>query len=150
MMKQTTFAALAAILLAGPLRAAEKDSGFMSFFKNLKANLEKSAVSAERKKGRGGSVAAVRGAGQTSSLADPNETVLRGDRASQQAKKAAVEDAEIEKAVDLILAGKTDDGIKALEAFKAKHPKSKNIAKVNEAIAQAKAASQPAAEPAKQ
>jgi hypothetical protein len=70
-------------------------------------------------------------------LADPNEPVLKGDARSKKDKTAIAEDAEFAKAVDLILAGKTDEGAKALDAFKAKHPKSRNFAKVQQAIGEA-------------
>jgi hypothetical protein len=157
-------AALAALLLAGPVRAEEakpaaapKDS-IMTFFKHLKESLAQSAVSGERKKSgrRSGSVAAVRGASQSSSLADPNEPVLKGDVRSKKDKIAMAEDAELSKGVDLVLAGKTEEGVKALEDFKVKHPKSHNLEKVQQAIDQAKAlgaakpedAAAPAAAPA--
>lgn len=151
-------AALAALMLAGPVRAEEakpapasKDS-IMTFFKHLRETLSQSAVQSERKKSgrRSGSVAAVRGASQSSALSDPNEPVLKGDARSRKDKLAMAEDAEIAKGVDLILAGKTDEGVKALEEFKAKHAKSRNLEKVQQAIDQAKAlkAEAPAAAPA--
>ena len=147
-------AALAALLLAGSARAqdakpaAAASDSIMTFFKHLKESLSQSAVQGERKKSarRSGSVAAVRGASQSSSLGDPNETVLKGDVRSKKDKLAMAEDAEFSKGVDLILAGKTDEGVKALEDFKAKHPKSHNLDKVQQAIEQAKTLS--AAKPA--
>lgn len=153
-------AALAALLLAGPVRAEEakpapaaRDS-IMTFFKHLKESLAQSAVQTERKKSarRSGSVAAVRGASQSSSLSDPNEPSLKGDARSKKERLAMAEDAEFAKGVDLILAGKTDEGVKALEAFKVKHPKSRSLDKVQQAIDQAKALKaegSPAAEAAK-
>jgi len=153
-MKITT-AALAALLLAGSVRAEDakpapapapaptaKES-VMTFFRHLKESLEKSAVQGERKHNRVGSVAAVRGDDQRSSLADPNEPVLKGDARSKKDKAAMIEDAEFSKAVDLVLAGKTDDGVKALEAFETNHPKSHNLDKVKQAIDQAKGLSAP-------
>ena len=138
-------AALAALLLAGAARAEDpkpaptaKES-VMTFFRHLKDSLSQSAVQGERKHARGASVAAVRGADQSSPLADPNEPVLRGDARSKKDKVAMAEDAEFAKAVDLVIAGKTDDGIAALEAFKSKHPKSRSLDKVQQAIDQAKA-----------
>ena len=110
----------------------------MTFFQHLKESLTQSAVQGQRKRNRVGSVAAVRGAPQDSPLADPNEPVLKGDARSKKDKIAMAEDAEIEKAVDLVLTGKTDDGVKALEAFKSKHPKSHNLDKVQQAIEVAK------------
>lgn len=145
MNKSILIAALGALLLTGAARAEEKTAptakeSIMTFFKHLKSSLAKSSVQGERKRARGaGSVAAVRGAGQYSELADPNETSLKGDSRAKRNKAAMAEDAEFEKAVSLILAGKNDEGVKALEEFKAKHPKSRNIAAVNEAIEKAKA-----------
>jgi hypothetical protein len=145
-MKITT-AALAALLLASSVRAEDakpaptaRDS-FMTFFRHLKESLAQSAVQGERKHNRVGSVAAVRGADQSSPLADPNEPVLKGDARSKRDKAAKLEDAEFAKAVDLVLAGKTDDGVQALEAFKTAHPKARNLDKVQQAIDAVKALS---------
>lgn len=137
-------AALAALLLAGYVRAEDAKpaptakQSFMTFFRHLKESLAQSAVQGERKHNRVGSVAAVRGADQSSPLADPNEPVLKGDWRSKRDKAAMAEDAEFAKAVDLVIAGKTEDGVKALEAFKVKHPKSRNLDKVQQAVDQAK------------
>jgi hypothetical protein len=85
------------------------------------------------------SVAAVRGKDQSSSAADPDTVSVKGDAASKRLKREAVEDAEFEKAVDLILKGKVEDGIKSLLAFKTAHPKSRNQAQVTDALARARA-----------
>lgn len=162
--RQTT-AALAALLLGGsvwadqaPAPAPAPTESVMTFFRHLKESLSQSAVRRERKKNRVGSVAAVRGADQSSSLADPDEPTLKGDVRSRRLKAAAAEDAEFAKGVDLILAGKTAEGVQALEAFKAKHPKSRSLDQVKMALDRAqsldadKAAAPPAApkpEPAK-
>lgn len=142
-MKITT-AALAALLLAGSARAEDpkpaptaKES-VMTFFRHLKESLSESAVAGQRKHNKVGSVAAVRGADQSSPLADPNEPALKGDARSRKDKLAKAEDAEFSKAVDLVLAGKSEEGVKALEEFKAKHPKSRSIDKVQEALDAAK------------
>ena len=142
-MKITT-AALAALLLAGSARAEDpkpaptaKES-VMTFFRHLKESLSESAVQGQRKHNKVGSVAAVRGENQASSLADPNEPALKGDSRSRKEKLAKAEDAEFAKAVDLVLAGKSEEGVKALEEFKAKHPKSHSLDKVQEAIDAAK------------
>ena len=145
-------AALAALMLAGPALADDKPAptareSVMTFFRHLKESLAQSAVQSQRKKNRAGSVAAVRGADQSASpLGDPNETSLKGDARSKKEKMARAEDADFAKGVDLVLAGKNDEGIKALQEFKAKHPKSHNLDKVQQAIDQAKAltASKPA------
>jgi TolA-binding protein len=110
----------------------------MTFFKHLKESLSESAVQGQRKKGRVGSVAAVRGESQVSALADPNEPVLKGDPRAKKDKLAAAEDSEFAKAVDFVLAGKVEEGVKALQEFTAKYPKSRNLDKVQQAINQAK------------
>ncbi|MFI5363361.1 MAG: hypothetical protein ACHQ49_15445 [Elusimicrobiota bacterium] len=137
-------AALAALLLAGGARAEDakpapspKDS-IMTFFQHLKESLSQSAVSGQRKHNQVGSVAAVRGADQSSPLADPNEPVLLGDARAKKDKAAMAEDAEISAAVDSVLAGRIDEGMAALQAFQAAHPKSRSLPKVAQAIEQAK------------
>jgi hypothetical protein len=142
-MKITT-AALAVLLLAGaalaedPKPAPTAKESVMTFFRHLKESLQESAVQGQRKHNKVGSVAAVRGENQVSSLADPNEPALKGDARSRKEKLAKAEDAEFAKAVDLILAGKSEDGVKALEEFKTKYPKSRSLDKVQEAIDAAK------------
>ena len=143
MSMKISIVALAVLLSAGSVRAEDakptpKES-VMTFFRHLKESLAQSAVQGERKHNRVGSVAAVRGADQASPLADPNEPVLKGDARSKKDKAAQLEDAEFAKAVDFVLAGKTDDGVKALEAFKTKHPKSRSLDKVQQALDATKA-----------
>lgn len=125
---------LAAILLAAallapalPARAEDKPAkasvgGFAGFLKNLKEKLEKSAVAGERKKGR--AVAAVRGAGQKSELADPNEPSLKGDMRSRKLKQQMAEDEELLKATQLAEQGKNAEALAAFVAFQKAHPKS--------------------------
>ena len=122
--------ALIAALLAPalPARAEEKAAakpaigGFAGFLKNLKEKLEKSAVAGERKKGR--AVAAVRGAGQKSELADPNEPSLKGDMRSRKLKQQMAEDEELLKAAKLAESGKNAEALAAFKAFQKAHPKS--------------------------
>ena len=139
-----TTAALAALLMTGSVRADDAKTAptaqesVMTFFRHLKESLAQSAVQGQRKHNRVGSVAAVRGADQSSPLADPNEPALKGDARSKKDKIAMAEDAEFAKAVDLVLAGKIDDGVKALEAFKVKHPKSHSLDKVQQAVDEVK------------
>jgi hypothetical protein len=128
-MKLILTAVIAAMLVV-PARADEKaavpaKSGWSDFFKNLKSTLSQSAVGGERKRGRSAQgVAAVRGEGQAKrNIADPNEPGLRGDSRSAKAKKEMGYDRELEKAIDLLGAGKAEEGLKDLEAFKAAHPK---------------------------
>ena len=138
-MKIMMTAAIAVLLSAGPARAEDKPkSSAMMFFRHLKETLSQSAVSGERKKRSGASVAAVRGKEQYGSAADPNETKLKGDARAKKDKVTKAEDAEFEKAVDLIIAGKADEGVKALEEFKTKHPKSR-VQDVQQALDQVKA-----------
>jgi hypothetical protein len=175
-MKATMTAALAVLLLSAGAKADETkpDAGnsasaapaasaasaasaaresVMTFFRHLKLALTDSAVAGERKKNRSAAVAAVRGAGQSSELANPDEPSLKGDAAAAKIQAARAEDAEIEKALDLLIAGKTDEGIKALEAFKTSHPKSRSLPDVQQALDKAKslndgAAAAPAPAPA--
>lgn len=133
-----------AALLALPARAEEKavpaKSGWGAFLKNLKNTLTQSAVGSQRKKGRSSQgVAAVRGSEQAKKgVADPNEPILKGDARSTKARKELGYDAELEAAVDLLAAGKTEEGLKALEAFRAEHPKHRRE-DVSKAIEGAKA-----------
>ena len=138
--------AVMAAMLAVSVRADEKaspapaKSSWSDFFKNLKNTLAQSAVGGERKKGRGArGVAAVRGSSQGKrNIADPNETGLKGDSRSARLEKEAGYDMQLEAAVDLLSAGKADEGLKSLEAFKAEHPKHRTE-DVNKAIEGAKA-----------
>jgi hypothetical protein len=113
---------LAAVLLApaSPARAEDRPAkpavgGFAGF-------LKKSAVAGERKKGR--AVAAVRGAGQKSELADPNEPSLKGDMRSRKLKQQMAEDEELLKATQLAEQGKHADALAAFQACQKAHPKS--------------------------
>ncbi|MBI2386058.1 MAG: hypothetical protein HYV14_08590 [Elusimicrobia bacterium] len=143
---KTIITAVIAAMLVIPARADEKaapapaKSGWADFFKNLKSTLAESAVGGERKRGRGArGVAAVRGAGQgKKNIADPNEPGLMGDAKSAKVKKEMAYDLELEAAVDQVAGGKAEDGLKALEKFKASHPKHR-AADVDKAIEGAKA-----------
>lgn len=143
---KTILTAVIAAMLVIPARADENaapataKSGWSDFFKNLKNTLAQSAVGGERKKGRGArGVAAVRGAGQGKrNIADPNEPGLMGDAKSAKVKKEMGYDLELESAVDQVAAGKPEEGLKALEKFKAAHPKHR-AADVDKAIEGAKA-----------
>ena len=136
---------LVAAALAAPASAqadAQKEkapaqSSWGDFFKNHKSTLASSAVGGERKKGRGAAVAAVRGKKQKD-MADPNEPTLKGDAKAMKAQKELALDAEFEKAVDLVTKGKLDEGLKALQDFKEKHPKHR-VEDVDKAIEGAKA-----------
>lgn len=126
---KTAALVLVAALSVAPARAEEKPAAkaafsFGGFFKNLKESLEKSAIAGERKKGRGAAVAAVRGAGQKSELADPNEPTLKGDSRSKRMAKQAAEDDELLKATVLAEQGKTTEALAAFQTFQKAHPKS--------------------------
>lgn len=141
---KVTVAALVAMLMAGSVRAddakptASVQDSVMTFFQHLKQALTESAVASDRKNENTAAVAAVRGAAQTSDQADANVPTLKGDAAAQRLRLRRAQDAEFEKGLDLVLAGKAAEGIKALEAFKAKNPKYHDIAEVQQAIDKAK------------
>ena len=145
-MKLILAAVIAATLIL-PARAEEAapapkaKSSWGDFLKNLKSALSQSAVGGERKKGRGAQgVAAVRGDDQTKkNIADPNEPGLKGDAKAVRAKRDMAYDLELEAAVDQLSKGKLEEGLKALEAFKAVHPKHR-AKDVDGAIEGAKAA----------
>ena len=152
MIKNILAVTLGALLMAGYARSEDKTAptqreSLMTYFGHLKSSLAQSAVQGERKKARRASVAAVRGKSQASELADPDETSLKGDLRAKRSKQAMAEDAEFESAVSLILAGKSEEGVKALEAFRTNHPKSRSLVAVEEALEKAKAlaAAKPAA-----
>lgn len=143
-MKLTLIAVLSA-MLAIPARAEDKPeaaparSGWSDFLKNFKNTLAQSAVGGQRKKGRGAQgVAAVRGSEQgKKNIADPNEPGLMGDAKSVRVKREMAYDLELEAAVDLLGKGEAAEGLKALEKFKAAHPKHR-AADVDKAIEGAK------------
>ena len=144
-MKLILIAVLAATFAVGARAedkpaAAPAKSSWSDFFKNLKNTLAQSAVGGERKKGRSArGVAAVRGSAQgKKNIADPNEPGLMGDARSAKVKREMGWDMELEAAIDLIGKGKPEEGLKALEAFKAAHPKHRT-ADVDKAIEGAKA-----------
>ncbi|MBI3289085.1 MAG: hypothetical protein HYZ74_06175 [Elusimicrobia bacterium] len=139
-MKMILTAVVAAFLIL-PVRAEEKPAaaakgGWASFFKDLKDKLAQSAVSGERKKGRG-AVAAVRGKKQKD-MADPNEPTIKGDSKSAKAQKEMALDAEFETSVDQLAKGELEKGLKGLQAFKTAHPKHR-VEDVDKAIDGAKA-----------
>jgi chemotaxis response regulator CheB len=142
--KKMAAAFLAAALLGGIARAEDPKpapsarESVMTFLRNLKLSLAQSAVSGERKRQRTAAVAAVRGASQSSELANPDEPALKGDEQAAKNKQLQAENAEFEKALDLVLNGKSEEGVKALEAFVAKHPKSHDLASAEQAIQKTK------------
>ena len=135
-------AAVFAVITVLPARAEDKaaapaKSSWADYFKALKNNLAKSAVSGERKQVRGSQhVGAVRGKDQ--GYADPNEPGLKGDPKSARVKKAMANDSVFEGCVDQISGGKPEEGLKCLENFKAANPKHQTES-VDKAIEGAKA-----------
>ena len=136
---KTMQAALIFTLILGALvpslEAAKSRSRFASlrtWFAHLKQGLASSAVQGHYQRRRSlTAVAAVRGAAQDS--ADLDTPVWKR---GAQAKKAALlreQRAAFAKAVDLIIAGKLDDGAESLEAFEEKYPKSPMLPDVHEA-----------------
>lgn len=119
--------------------AAPAKSSWSDFLKNLKSTLSQSAVGAERKRGRGSrGVAAVRGDDQLKkNIADPNEPGLMGDKKSSKAKRERAMDDELAPSIELLSAGKYEEALKGLEAFKAAHPKHRPV-DVDKAIEGAK------------
>lgn len=134
-------AILAGLLIAGALGVAaaeEPKSRFASlktFFENLKKGLAESSVSGDFQRRRATAVAAVRGNAQDS--ADPNKPAFKGGAKGKQAAQLKKERAELSAAVDLVIEGKVQEGIAALESFEKKHPKSALLPDAKEAKAKA-------------
>jgi hypothetical protein len=164
-MKTAALAALAALLCAGPLRAEDaKPQGTSSlpestitWFRHLRQGLSESAVRHRYQRRSAVAVAAVRGAPQDSSSADPDKPDWK--LASKSEKAAAKQErAELAAAVDQITTGKLDDGRASLAAFEKAHPKSRllpEVAQVREHMKDLEPAqgaapeAKPAGEPAK-
>jgi hypothetical protein len=133
------FAAVLAVALLGSVPAQAQDdakgkSGVLSWFKNWKNALERSAVEGKYRKMRTATgVAAVRGSAQTA--ADPDETYWKGGWSEKREKERAKERGELAAAVGLIMEGKGDEARAALAAFEKEHPKSSFLGEVKEARA---------------
>jgi len=108
--------------------------GVLSWFKNWKSSLERSAVEGKYRKMRTATgVAAVRGEEQTS--ANPEEAYWK-DEVSEKTEKARMKErGELDAAVGLIMDGKAHEARAALDAFEKAHPKSSFLGQVNEARA---------------
>lgn len=119
-----------------------------AWFQNWKDGLADSAVEGQYQHRSLTAVASVRGEAQE--LDDPNKPYIKGKLDAKQAARLKKERAELGRAVDLILAGKTDEGAKKLDEFEANHPKSpllRDVRKAREKLKQLKTAD--AAAPAK-
>lgn len=146
---------------AAPVRAEDapkEKPGVLSWFKNWKNTLERSAVEGKYRKMRTATgVAAVRGEEQTS--ANPEEAYWKDEISEKTEKARMMERAELDAAVTLIMDGKNAEARAALDAFEKAHPKSSFLGQVNEARAKLDelegkapapkpAAAEPKAEPA--
>ncbi len=136
-------ALLAVALLLGSIGAGAEEpkarpSSLMTWFQNLKNGLRESSVSGRMQKGhRASSVAAVRGSAQGDDKASLEEGTMKQPSMSKKAKRERREKAAFESAIDLIMAGKTEEGLGALDAFEKEYPKSAWLAQVAEARAKA-------------
>ncbi|TPW19844.1 MAG: hypothetical protein FD126_2279, partial [Elusimicrobia bacterium] len=121
--------------VAGPVRAEDspkEKSGVLSWFKNWKNTLERSAVEGKYRKMRSATgVAAVRGEEQTA--ANPEEAYWK-DEISEKTEKARMKErAELDAAVTFIMDGKPAEARAALDVFEKEHPKSSFLGQVKEA-----------------
>jgi hypothetical protein len=135
-MKGLVVVTLLAALAAGAARAedAKAKPGVMSWFKNWKSSLERSAVEGKYRKMRTATgVAAVRGSGQAA--VDSDEAYWKGGWSEKREKERAKERGELAAAVGLIMDGKGDEARAALAAFETAHPKSSFLGEVKEARA---------------
>lgn len=132
-------AAVLAVAVLGSVPARAQDdakgkAGVMSWFKNWKNALERSAVEGKYRKMRTATgVAAVRGSAQ--SAADPDEAYWKGGWSEKREKERAKERGELADAVGLIMDGKGAEARAALDAFEKAHPKSSFLGEVKEARA---------------
>lgn len=127
---------LAVSLFAGAYARAEDPAkgkaGVLSWFKNWKNALERSAVEGKYRKMRTATgVAAVRGSGQAA--ADKDEAYWKGGWSEKREKERSQERVELAAAVGLIMDGKGAEARAALDAFEKAHPKSSFLDEVKEA-----------------
>lgn len=126
--------AIALFALASAVAAGAAESGLMSWFKNWKNVLERSAVEGRTRRMRTAtSVAAVRGAPQA--LSDPFDPYWKGGWSEKRDKEREQERVELADAVVLILAGKGGPAREALDAFEKAHPDSTFLGDVSDARA---------------
>lgn len=138
---------LAAVLFLGSAGAGNvgaeepraKPSSLMTWFENLKNGLRESSVSGRMQRGRRASaVAAVRGSAQGDDKASLDEGTMKQPSRGKKAKQEKKERAAFEAAIDLVMAGKTAEGLSALDSFEKDYPKSSLLPQVAEARAKAK------------
>ncbi|MBI2362919.1 MAG: hypothetical protein HYV15_06000 [Elusimicrobia bacterium] len=118
---------------AAPLRAEEaKPSSVLSWFKNWKNALERSAVEGKYRRMRTSTaVAAVRGAGQSSK--DPGAAYWKGGWSDKRIEERMKERGELAAAVGLIFEEKLPEARAALDAFEKGHPQSSFLEEVADA-----------------
>lgn len=121
-----SIAVLAALLCAPlPVRAADDSASAVAklstWFNNLKQGLQQSANSGRYSRRRSSAVAAVRGNKQEE--VDPDRPEWKRSTRSEKAELRK-EKNELAAAVDMIVAGKYEEGANAITAFETAHPKS--------------------------
>lgn len=118
---------------APPLRAEEsKASSALSWFKNWKNALQRSAVEGKYRRMRTATaVAAVRGAGQAGK--DPDAAYWKGGWSEKRVAERMKEREELSAAVGLIFDEKPAEARAALDAFEKAHPKSSFLDEVADA-----------------
>lgn len=125
---------LAAAWPAGAEEDAKAKAGVLSWFKNWKSALERSAVEGKYRKMRTATgVAAVRGNLQAAD--DPEEPFWKGGWTEKTEKDRMKERGELAAAVGLIMEEKGAEARAALDAFEKAHPKSSFLGEVKEARA---------------
>jgi hypothetical protein len=124
-------------------KPSKRFSALKTWFQNLKEGLMESSVNEmQQKRGRVAAVAAVRGSKQ--GVADPDKPEWKSGRRAKRAEAVKQEREELSSAVDLVINGKLEEGITALDAFEQAHPKSPLLIDAKQAREKAK---QLAAEP---
>lgn len=152
-MRLPTFVLALAALTSVPLAAADApakpSSSVMSWLKNWKNSLERSAVETRYRKMRTASaVAAVRGGPQEA--ANAQKVYWKGGWSEKRDAERMKERKELAAVVGLMMDGKAAEAREALDAFEKAHPQSSFLSDVAEARAKLEeGGSKPAAEPAK-
>ncbi len=135
-----SFAQTAPVQPQSESKPESKKSLLRTWFEHLKKGLSESSVQHRYQRTKVTAVAAVRGDSQTQS--DPNQPEWKGSRKARKDAVLRKERAEFAKAVDLIMEGKTEEGVLALDSFEKAHPKSSMLGEVREAREKAKELSQ--------
>lgn len=106
-------------------KPAPAKSSWSTWLETIKSGLTNSAVSGQRKRGKGGvAVAAVRGDDQTKKvMSDPDEPSLKGSSKEKKDRKDMEQKAQFKAAIELLIDKKYEDGIAALEKLQKDAPK---------------------------